>query len=93
MKAPICDFLHDCPFKGQGSLPEFLDLTPYCQIDSTLHHAVVRFDTPLHHAAEKSDSPLQDAAGSHISLLQKAEGRFDYLLRDAAGRLLQQSLT
>jgi hypothetical protein len=27
VKAPMCDFLHECPFKGLGSLPKFLDLT------------------------------------------------------------------
>ncbi len=75
-------FLHDCPFKGLGSLPEFLDMTPCCQIDSPLHHATVRFDSPLHNAAERFDSPLQNAVG-----------KFDSPLYYAAGRFLQQSLT
>jgi hypothetical protein len=80
-------FLHDCPFKGLGSLPKFLDLTPRCQIDSPLHHPAVRFDSPLHHAvvrfgsllhfaAVRSDPSLQDAAESHISTLQNAVGDF-----------------
>ncbi len=34
LRAPICDFFRDCPFKGLRSLPKFLDLIPRCQIAS-----------------------------------------------------------
>ncbi len=51
-------FSHDCPFKGPGSLPKFLDLTPCCQIDSPLHHVAVRFDS---RCIIQFDSPLHDA--------------------------------
>jgi hypothetical protein len=33
-------FLPDCPFKGPGSLPKFLDLTPGCIVQN----AVARFE-------------------------------------------------
>ncbi len=79
-------FLHDGPFRGQGSLPEFLDLTPRCQIDSPLHHAEVRFDSPLYHAAERFDSPLHHAAERFDSPLQSAAARFDSSLHNAAER-------
>ncbi len=103
-RPPIYVFLHDCPFKGLGSLPESLDLTPRCQIDSPLHHAAVRFDcrphhaavrfdSPLHHAAERFDSLLQSAAERFDFPLQNAVGMFDSPLHDAEGRFLQQSLT
>ncbi len=63
VKVPYMWFsLHDCPFKGLGSLPEFIDLTPRCKIDFLLHHAVQRFDSPLQHAAASFDSPLHNAA-------------------------------
>jgi hypothetical protein len=62
-------FLHDCPFKGLGSLPEFLGLTPRSHIDSLLHHAVVRFDSPLRNAAERFDSLLHNAAARFDSPL------------------------
>jgi hypothetical protein len=62
-------------FKGLGSLANFLDMIPRCQIDSLLHHAQrditwkFPFHSPLHFAAV-SDSPKQDAAGSHSSPVQ-----------------------
>jgi hypothetical protein len=56
-------FLHDCPFKGLGSLPELLDLTTRCQIDSPLHPEVVRFDSQLHHPAVRFDSPAASCSG------------------------------
>ncbi len=71
----IC--LHDCPFKGLGSLPEFSDLTPRCQIDSQLHDAAVRFDSSLHHAAIRFDMSLHHAAERFDSPLQSAAARFD----------------
>ncbi len=64
-RPPIYDFLHDCPFKGLGSL------------DLTLHHAAVRYDSPLHHAAVRFDSPLHHAAERFDSLFQSAGARFD----------------
>jgi hypothetical protein len=77
------NFLHDCPFKGLGSLPEFLDLTPRSQIDSLLHHAAVRFDSLLHHAVVRFVSPLQNVASRFDSLLHNAAERFDSLLQNA----------
>jgi hypothetical protein len=68
-------FLHDGPFKGLGSLPEFLDLTPRCQIDSPLHHAAERFYSPLQHTAARCDSPLHNAAERFDSPLQNAVGK------------------
>jgi hypothetical protein len=58
----MCDFLHDCSFKGLGSLPKFLDFTLCCQINSLLHHAAVRYDSLLHHAAVRFDTLLHHAA-------------------------------
>ncbi len=47
-------FLPDCPFKGPGSLPKFLDLTPGCIVQN----AMARFASVLHNAVEWFDSPL-----------------------------------
>jgi hypothetical protein len=41
-------------FKGPGSLPKFIDLTPGC----IMQIAVARFDSVLHNAVERFDSPL-----------------------------------
>ncbi len=89
-------FLHDCPFKGLGSLPEFLDLTPWCimqqedfcnnhWLDSPLHHTVERFDFPLQNAVARFDFPLQNAAVRFDSVLHNAKKRFDSPLHHAAG--------
>ncbi len=76
---------HFFSFKGPGSPQKFLDLTPWCQIDSPLHHAGVRFDSPLHHAAVRFDSLLHHAAVRVDSPLQNAAVRSDSPLQDAAG--------
>ncbi len=88
-RSPIYDFLHDCPFKGLRSLPEFLDLTPRCQIDSPLPnwHAAERFDSPLQNAVGKFDSPLHHTAERFDSPLQNTAARFDSPLNNAVERL------
>ncbi len=86
VKVPHVIFLHDCPFKGLESLPEFIYLTPRCQFDSPLHHAAVRFDSPLHHAAVGFDSLLHHAVVRFDSLLHNAAERFDSLLQNAVGK-------
>jgi hypothetical protein len=72
----MCDFLHDSSFKGLGSHPKLLDLTPGYRIYSPLHHAVVRFDSPLHHAVVGFDSPLHQAVVRFDSPLHHAAERF-----------------
>ncbi len=45
-------FSPDCPFKGPGSLPKFLDSTPSCIIQN----AVARYASMLPNAVERFDS-------------------------------------